>query len=177
MLCAACVLLWSVLEDHAPNVQRAWRAGALPLLQAALCARGATQEDVREAAAAGISHLQSCAAEADAAADAAAAELLAGEAAAAQQKSKSKTKRNKQPQGAAAEAAAAPSPAAPADGAGAAAPERPACVICMDAPPCVVLLPCRHLLLCAAPACAAALFGLCPLCREAVADTLTVFMP
>ena len=52
------------------------------------------------------------------------------------------------------------------------------CCLCLSAPRCVVLLPCKHLALCDAPACAAMLGGAprrCPPCREAVADTLTVF--
>ena len=47
------------------------------------------------------------------------------------------------------------------------------CPICLDAAKCTVLLPCRHLALCGAPACAAILgaIPLCPLCRKPVADT------
>ncbi len=54
----------------------------------------------------------------------------------------------------------------------------PKCSICLDATPCVVLLPCRHQPLCAAPACAAMLGlpPLCPLCREPVADTMRTFV-
>ncbi len=54
----------------------------------------------------------------------------------------------------------------------------PKCSICLDATPCVVLLPCRHQPLCAAPACAAMLGSppLCPLCREPVADTMHTFV-
>jgi hypothetical protein len=54
----------------------------------------------------------------------------------------------------------------------------PKCSICLDATPCVVLLPCRHQPLCAAPACAAMLGvpPLCPLCREPVADTMHTFV-
>ena len=52
------------------------------------------------------------------------------------------------------------------------------CPICLDAPKCTVLLPCRHLALCGAPACAAMLGAppLCPLCREPVTDTLQLFV-
>jgi hypothetical protein len=52
------------------------------------------------------------------------------------------------------------------------------CVICLDARPSLVLLPCRHLPLCGSPACAAMLGArpLCPVCRTAVADTLSVFL-
>jgi hypothetical protein len=55
--------------------------------------------------------------------------------------------------------------------------ERPMCVICLDAPPCVLLLPCRHMSVCGAPACAAMMGAppLCPLCRVGVADTISVF--
>jgi hypothetical protein len=54
----------------------------------------------------------------------------------------------------------------------------PKCSICLDATPCVVLLPCRHQPLCAAPECAAMLGvpPLCPLCREPVADTMRTFV-
>jgi hypothetical protein len=54
---------------------------------------------------------------------------------------------------------------------------QPLCVICMDASPCVVLLPCKHLPLCNGAACAA-MMGVppkCPICRALVADTLSVF--
>ena len=52
------------------------------------------------------------------------------------------------------------------------------CVICLDAPSCTLLLPCRHMPLCGAADCAAALGQprLCPLCRVAVADTIEVFI-
>ena len=52
------------------------------------------------------------------------------------------------------------------------------CLICLDAAKCTVLLPCRHLALCTAPACAAMLGAppLCPLCRKAVADTMQLFV-
>ena len=54
----------------------------------------------------------------------------------------------------------------------------PKCAICLDAPPCVVLLPCRHQPLCGSAACAAMLGAppLCPLCRKPVADTLHTFV-
>ncbi len=47
-----------------------------------------------------------------------------------------------------------------------------ACVVCLDAPRCKALLPCKHVPLCGGAACAAAL-GVpprCPLCRAAVDD-------
>jgi hypothetical protein len=75
---------------------------------------------------------------------------------------------------AAAPAAAPPPPAAPArereDDAELAATT---CVVCMDAPRSSVLLPCRHLVLCGAPGCAAMLGAppRCPLCRAVVTDT------
>jgi hypothetical protein len=42
----------------------------------------------------------------------------------------------------------------------------------------VALLPCKHLALCDAPACAAMMGAppRCPLCRAAVADTLQLFV-
>ncbi len=54
----------------------------------------------------------------------------------------------------------------------------PMCAICLDAAPCVVLLPCRHQPLCASPQCFAMLGAppLCPLCRLRVADTLQTFV-
>jgi hypothetical protein len=56
--------------------------------------------------------------------------------------------------------------------------EAATCVICLDAPRCTALLPCRHWLLCASPGCAAMLGAppLCPVCRERVADTLQLFV-
>jgi hypothetical protein len=55
---------------------------------------------------------------------------------------------------------------------------RAACKICLDAPCCMLLLPCRHVPLCASPECAAMLGSppLCPLCRARVADTMQLFM-
>jgi hypothetical protein len=55
--------------------------------------------------------------------------------------------------------------------------EEHTCAICLDAPRSTVLLPCRHLALCGAPACAAMLGAqpLCPLCRKPVAELLAVF--
>jgi hypothetical protein len=52
------------------------------------------------------------------------------------------------------------------------------CVICMDAPRCCVVLPCKHLALCASPACAAMLGAppRCPLCRRGVTDTMQLFV-
>jgi len=52
---------------------------------------------------------------------------------------------------------------------------RAACKICLDAPCCMLLLPCRHVPLCASPECAAMLGSppLCPLCRARVADTIS----
>jgi hypothetical protein len=52
------------------------------------------------------------------------------------------------------------------------------CVICLCAPRCVAMLPCRHLPLCASPECAAMMGSppLCPLCRVRVADTLQLFV-
>jgi hypothetical protein len=48
------------------------------------------------------------------------------------------------------------------------------CVVCLDAPRSTVLLPCKHLALCASPGCAAMLGAppRCPLCRMVVTDTL-----
>jgi hypothetical protein len=55
--------------------------------------------------------------------------------------------------------------------------ERPSCVICLDELPCLVLLPCKHIPVCASAACAAMMGTppLCPMCRVPVADTLAVF--
>ena len=52
------------------------------------------------------------------------------------------------------------------------------CVICLCAPRCVAVLPCRHLPLCASPECAAMMGSppLCPLCRVRVADTLQLYV-
>ena len=77
---------------------------------------------------------------------------------------------------------AVPAPAvAPAAAAAAAKEEEEdasLCVICLDARRCVALLPCKHLALCATPACAVMLGAppLCPLCRVLVADTLQLFV-
>jgi hypothetical protein len=72
---------------------------------------------------------------------------------------------------------AAPAVSAAAAAAAASATERPMCVICLDAPPCVLLLPCRHIPVCGSAACAAMMGApaKCPLCRVAVADLLAVF--
>ena len=55
--------------------------------------------------------------------------------------------------------------------------EERACTICLDAPRCVALFPCRHLALCGAPECAAMLGAppMCPLCRKPVADMIQLF--
>ncbi len=52
------------------------------------------------------------------------------------------------------------------------------CVVCMDAQRSCVILPCKHLLLCASPACAAMLGApaRCPLCRVVVSDTMQLFV-
>jgi len=55
---------------------------------------------------------------------------------------------------------------------------RVACPICLDATRCTALLPCKHLALCAAPACLSML-GVpprCPLCRAIVTDTMQLFV-
>ncbi len=51
------------------------------------------------------------------------------------------------------------------------------CVVCLDAPRVLLLLPCRHLALCGAPACAAMLGAppRCPLCRVTIVDMFSVF--
>ena len=73
-------------------------------------------------------------------------------------------------------------PAAPPLPAGAAPPPPPAaqeggddpsCVVCLAHPRAVVLLPCRHLSLCAL--CAAGVSA-CPMCRGAVEETMVVFV-
>jgi hypothetical protein len=55
--------------------------------------------------------------------------------------------------------------------------EEHTCTVCLDAPRRAVLLPCRHLAICSAPACAAMLGTprLCPLCRKPVTEAMTVF--
>ena len=47
------------------------------------------------------------------------------------------------------------------------------CVVCLARPRAVVLLPCRHLSLCAL--CAAGV-STCPMCRGAVEETMVVFV-
>ena len=56
--------------------------------------------------------------------------------------------------------------------------EERACTVCLDAPRAIVLLPCWHLALCGAPACAAMLGAppLCPMCRVPVERFQPVFM-
>ncbi len=55
---------------------------------------------------------------------------------------------------------------------------RAACAICLDAPRCMALLPCKHLTNCTAPACFAMLGAppRCPLCRTVVTDTMQLFV-
>ncbi len=52
------------------------------------------------------------------------------------------------------------------------------CAICLDAPRCTALLPCRHMVLCGSPECAAALGAQprCPTCRQPVADIMQLFV-
>ncbi len=52
------------------------------------------------------------------------------------------------------------------------------CVVCLHAPRCTGLLPCKHFLLCSSPDCFAMLGAppLCPLCRQRVTDTLQWFV-
>lgn len=176
-----------MLADFQPNAARAWRAGAMPLLHAAKL-EGIEQEIAETI----IASLQDVKADAEAAADASAAELIAGEAAGAQAQPpstcKKKKKRSKHPKPPSApkvdeEEETPPDDTTQAGGAGDSTaagpaselPSRPMCVICLDAAPCVLLLPCRHLPVCAAAECAAMLCGPCPLCRAPVTDTLTVF--
>jgi hypothetical protein len=187
--CLLCGLLSVLLGDHAPNVGRAWRAAALPLVQAALGLEGEWAACIQEHAGCVVELLQTFSANAEAAADAAAAELLADEAAGAGPAQpamrKSKKKRSKHPKTpeAADDKATKAAPPVQAGGASSAAacappePARPTCVICLDAPPCVVLLPCRHAPLCGSAVCAAMLGAppLCPLCRAPVNDTLAIF--
>jgi hypothetical protein len=146
-----CGLLCLLMAHHAPNVGRAWRAGALQRVQAAMNVQGQWHDETQVLAVVIIPLLQKFLADAEAAADAAAAELLADEAAAGSQAAgqpagKSKKKRNK-PKKAAADAGGKPPPAQQQTGgassaaAGAASEElqRPTCVICLEAQPCVVL--------------------------------------
>ncbi len=78
--------------------------------------------------------------------------------------------------GAAAEAAAAAAEAALAKAE--AELDATKCVICLDGQRSCVMLPCKHLLLCASPACAAMLGApaRCPTCRAEVADTMQLFV-
>jgi hypothetical protein len=193
-------LLSALLTFHEPNAMRAWRAGALPLVAAAMDGQGGLQleEGLLQEQGPQILRLLHCAAaDATAAADAAAEELLASEAAgppAAKSKKKRKNKKKAQDPGPTAEASQdVVPPELPVGNVGAAAaeavpeppqspsPQRDAdggrlCSICLDMPPCVVLLPCRHVPVCASAACIETMCGLCPLCRAPVADTLTVFL-
>ena len=188
----ACTSLCVLLDYNSANVARAWRAGALPLVQAAAARtdRGALYVHLDEYVGTIVEHIRKFEAGARAAADAAAAALLAEEEAeraaphAATRKSKKKRNKHKKEAHAAADGSAAHASAAAAaeeeEPAAAPPPEeqpRPMCAICLDALPCVVLLPCRHVPLCAAPACAAMLGAppLCPLCRVAVTDTMQVY--
>ena len=77
-----------------------------------------------------------------------------------------------------------PNPAAPPPPAVAAPPPLPppaaeegdddaSCVVCLARPRAVVLLPCRHLCMCAL--CAAGV-STCPMCRGAVEETMVVFV-
>jgi hypothetical protein len=76
---------------------------------------------------------------------------------------------------------AAAAPAAPAmpqpPAAAAAEADSHSCVVCLDAPRCLVLLPCRHLAVCGSAHCFSMLGAppRCPLCREGVVDTFAVF--
>lgn len=56
--------------------------------------------------------------------------------------------------------------------------EARACTICLDAPRCMLLLPCKHLALCASPTCLATLGAppRCPLCRAVVQDSMQLFV-
>lgn len=46
------------------------------------------------------------------------------------------------------------------------------CIICMDGPKCVVLMPCKHFCVCEA---CAGLIQQCPVCRKKIIHTLTIF--
>lgn len=48
------------------------------------------------------------------------------------------------------------------------------CVVCMDAPLEMVLIPCRHMCVC--EDCSKQLIS-CPMCRQTVEDALKVFFP
>jgi hypothetical protein len=126
-------LLWTLLVPRAPaNVGRAWRAGALPLAQAALGVQGGWQEHTRQRMVELIELLRTFAVDAEAAADAAAAELLADEGAGAQaaqaatkRKPKSKSKKRSGAKPAAGTAEAAPEDEAAAEEDAVAAPPEP----------------------------------------------------
>jgi len=66
--------------------------------------------------------------------------------------------------------------AAEAEGARRHACERGACVVCMETIANVVCLPCKHLALCASCSHKEALPS-CPLCRQHIESTMTVFLP
>jgi hypothetical protein len=189
------LLLSALLTFHEPNAIRAWRAGALPLVAAALNGHGGLrlEEGMQEQGPVVLQLLHDAAADATAAADAAAEELLASEAAGPPAAKCKKKRKKKRPTGEASQAADVAPPEPPVGDVDAAAaealpeppqsppPQRDAdggrlCSICLDMPPCVVLLPCRHVPVCASAACIETMCGLCPLCRAPVADTLTVFL-
>ncbi len=186
-----CSMLLLLVKSHAPNLGRMWRAGALPVVENAAKVEGKLQEKTQEAASALVEQLLGFEANALAAANAAAEELLASEAAGAQappRKPNKKKKHRRRGNSTRAEAAGAaeedetpleavqqPGGASSCAAAGNSAQgvvQGPECVICLDALPCVVLLPCRHMPVCGS--CAARLEGKCPLCRATVADTITV---
>ena len=50
------------------------------------------------------------------------------------------------------------------------------CALCLDVPKCVVLLPCRHMCLCAGCSGSVANGDPCPICRAPVADRIETFI-
>ena len=92
---AVCCPLRALIIGHAPNVQRAWRAGALPVMRALVAPQCPLRQRLQQFLDPVIAALQDFEAVAEAAAAAAAAELLAGEETAAQSQPQSRPQRSR----------------------------------------------------------------------------------